>query len=411
MPRTLSAIPHFSPRPASRTAAKVLSQPLKDDKTFASLLGGEKPAKTASASKKLSSGAASLEAKTYDDVARYSQSGSDKSASSQAGTSPASDAAIPNQTNQAQFISAVSLASYIPISSTEKDVSVTKSSPSAEAKPASQASRPLLQPTPATKGLRSSTGATAAQDTRTMNSGTRSYETAGDKQASRAPTSVSDRTTATAAVSSSATDTAATSLKTRLATYAPAMDRVPRSPEPALASKLAAAVSSSATDTAATSLKIPLAPDAPAMDRVPKNPKPTLAPKLAAAQMAKSSEAPPSRSPLRDTNSAQSGKITSNANSDGLKISVSDAQSGITSKITMPPSSADPVKASDAVVVVRSQTHFVPEAAKAGDDITGQIATLSSAQHQVVAAGQVTFPPSPKRTRLRAFNCDHLPSK
>ena len=43
MPRTLSAIPHFSPGPAGRSAVKVLSQPLKDDKTFASLLGVEKP--------------------------------------------------------------------------------------------------------------------------------------------------------------------------------------------------------------------------------------------------------------------------------------------------------------------------------------------------------------------------------
>jgi flagellar hook-length control protein FliK len=46
--------------------------------------------------------------------------------------------------------------------------------------------------------------------------------------------------------------------------------------------------------------------------------------------------------------------------------------------------------------VVRSQTHFVPEAAKAGDGIAGQIATASSAQDQA-AAGQVGFPFSRKQ--------------
>ena len=60
MPQTLSAIPNFSPRPAG-AAVKVLSQPLKDDTTFASLLGVEKPAKAASASKKLPSSQAKTE--------------------------------------------------------------------------------------------------------------------------------------------------------------------------------------------------------------------------------------------------------------------------------------------------------------------------------------------------------------
>ncbi len=123
MPRTLSAIPHFSPKPAGRAAVKVLSQPLKDDKTFASLLDVEKPAKTASVSKKIRSGAASSQAQTSDDIAGFSQSGSDEPTSSQADTSLASNAAMANPT---QFIPAVipavSLASYIPISGTEKDL-------------------------------------------------------------------------------------------------------------------------------------------------------------------------------------------------------------------------------------------------------------------------------------------------
>ena len=133
MPRTLSAIPHFSPKPAGRPAVKVLSQPLKDDKTFASLLDVEKPAKTASVSKKIRSGAASSQAQTSDDIAGFSQSGSDEPTSSQADTSLGSNAAMANPT---QFIPAVipalPLASYIPISGTEKDP-VTQSSPSADA--------------------------------------------------------------------------------------------------------------------------------------------------------------------------------------------------------------------------------------------------------------------------------------
>ena len=168
--------------------------------------------------------------------------------------------------NQAQFIlagvPAVSLASYIPISGTEKDVSVTQSS---DASRALQASRPLPQP----------------QDTQTINSVVRPYETA--------------------------------------------------------------------------------APDTPAMDRVPKDPKPTLTPEFAAVSntAAKTSEAEFAPNLLRaETAARQSGKIPSNANSDG----------GITSKIAMPPSPADPVKAPGAAVVVRSQTHFVPEAAKAAQN-------------------------------------------
>jgi hypothetical protein len=136
------------------------------------------------------------------------------------------------------------------------------------------------------------------------------------------------------------------------------------------------------------------------MDRVPKDTAPTLAPKFAAAPdtTAKTSEAQSSPNlPRTATAAPQSDSITSNANSDGLSISVSDARSGITSKIAIPPSSADPVKAPDAAVVVRSQTHFVPEPAKAGDGIAGRIATASSAQDQTAAAGQVTFPPSGKQ--------------
>jgi len=356
MPHTLSAIPHFS-RPAGRATVKVPSQPLQNDKTFATLLGVEKAAKAAPVSKKLRSDAASSPANTHSDIAGFSQSDSDESANSQADTSLASNAAM---ANQAQFIPAVSLASYIPISGTEKDVSATQSSPSAEASLASQASRPLPQPTPATKGSRSSAGAiaTAAQDTQMSDGGVRSYETAGDKQASRATIPVSEQTAA------------------------------------------AAAVSSSATDTAATSLKTPLAPDAPAIDGAPKNHEPSPAPKLAAAQnrTAKSSEAQSSPHLLHATAAAaQSGNIPSAANSDGLKVSISDARSGITSKIAVPLSLADPVKAPSAPVVVRSQTHFVPEAAKAGNGVAAQTSTASSAQDQAATAGQVTFPPSRKQ--------------
>ena len=231
MPRTLSAIPHFSPRPANPAAVKVLSQPLKDDKTFASLLGAEKPAKAGLASKKLPSGAASSQAKTHDDVVGFSQSGGDKAASSQADTSLASNAATTNQNNQAQFIQAgvqaVSLASYLPISGQKTGVSLSQSSPSAEANVALQASRPLPQPAPATKGSHRSAGATVttAQDTHTINGTTQTYETAGDKPASHAQISVGERTTTAAAVTSSATGTAAISLKTPLASDAPVMDR------------------------------------------------------------------------------------------------------------------------------------------------------------------------------------------
>jgi len=236
MPQTLSAIPNFSPRPAGGAAVKVLSQPLKDDTTFASLLGVEKPAKAASASKKLPSS----KAKTHGDVAGFSQSGSDEPASSQ-DTSLTSN---PAMANQAQFIlagvPAVSLASYIPISGTEKDVSVT---------------------------------------------------------------------------------------------HTPEVAAVPNT-------------------------------------------------------TAKTSEAESAPNLLRaETAAPQSDKIPSNANLDD----------GITSKIAMPPSSADAVKALGAAVVVRSQTHFVPEAAKAGDGIAGQISAANSAQEQATAAGQATLLSSQKQ--------------
>ncbi|HWJ17156.1 MAG TPA: flagellar hook-length control protein FliK, partial [Geobacterales bacterium] len=389
MPQTLSAISHLSPRPAGSAAVKGKSQPLKDDKTFASLLGFEKPAKAASGSKKLRSGIDSSQAKTNDDVADFSQSGSNERASSQADASLACTAVMANQT---QFIPAVSLASYIPISGTKEDVSLTQNSQSADASAALQTSRPLPQSSP--KGLLSGTGATAtaAQD---KNDAVQSYETSGDKQASRAPT-VSEQTAAAAAVSSPATDTAATSLKTSLASAASALDGVPNKAKPAFA--LAAADSSSALDTATTNLNASFAPYAPAMDRVPKDTAPTLAPRFAAAPdtTAKTSEAQSSPNlPRTATAAPQSDRITSDANSDGLRISVSDARSGITSKIAIPPSSADPVKAPDAAVVVRSQTHFVPEPAKAGVGIAGQ--TASSAQDEGAAAGQTTLPPSGKQ--------------
>ena len=400
MPQTLSAISHLSPRPAGSAAAKGQSQPLKDDKTFASLLGVE-PAKAASGSKKLRLDTASAQAKTNDDVTDFSQSGSNERGSGQADASLASNAAM---ANQAQFIPAVSLASYIPISGTKEDVSLTQSSSSADASVALQTSRPL--PQPSSKGLLGRTGSTAtsAQDKRAINGAVQSYETSGDKQASRTPISVIEQTTAAAAVSLPATDTAATSLKTPLASAAPALDGVLNEAKPASAPKLAAAASSSALDTATTNLNAPLTPCAPAMERVPKNTAPTLAPKFAATPDTRGKASKSQSSPNLPRTAAaapQSDKITSNANSDGL---ISDAGSRITSKIAMSPSSADPVKAPDDAVVVRSQTHFVPEAANAWDGIGGQIATASSAQDQAAAAGQVSFSPLGKQRELRAFD-------
>ena len=472
MPQTLSAIPHFSPRPASRAAAKVQSQPSKDDKTFASLLGVEELAKTASASKKTRSGAASSKDKTNDDVAGFSQSGSDKGASSQTDTSLASNAAISNQNNQAQFIAAgvpaVSLASYIPVSATEEDVSVTQSSPSAGSSRASQ------------KGGAGAT-ATAAQDAQTTNGAVQSYETSGDKQASGAALSVGGGTTAATAVSSSAMDTAATSLKTSVGPAAPAVHGTPKNakpsfapklaaadsssatntaaaslntslapvpsspdnPEPTLAPKFAAANSSAATDTAATSLNTPLTPVPSSPDNpeptlapqfaaadassatdtaatslktslapvpsAPDNPEPTLAPKFAAADASSATDkaATSSNTPLTPVPSAPknpepilapkfAASPNTTAKTSEAQSSPNFAQSGVTFKIAMPPSSADPVKAPGEAVVVASQTHFVPETAKAGHSVAWEIAAASSAPGQAAAAGQATVPSSPK---------------
>ena len=146
------------------------------------------------------------------------------------------------------------------------------------------------------------------------------------------------------------------------------------------------------------------------MTSAPENPKPTLATKFAAApnKTAKASEAQSSQNPPRVATAArQSSEIPSNANSDGLKSRA--AQSGITSKIAMPPSSADPVKAPGAAVVVGSKTHFVPEAAKAGDSVAREIATASSAQNQAAAPGQVTFPSSRKQLNSELSNSNAAP--
>ena len=471
MPRTLPAIPHFSLRPAGQAAVKALPQPLKDNTgTFASLLGVEKPVKgaTASISKKLRFGAASSKTDTHD---ANTHDDSDNTTSGQAGTGVVTHAAITDQTNQPQLTPAlapaISLASYIPISSTEKHVSVTQSTPSVEASPALQASRPLPQPTPTqtSKGLHSGAGVTAvaAQDTQTTNSAVRSYETSGDQQVSRAPTPARSQTTTAAEVSSLATDTAPNSPKTpstaaaasspatdtaanspktsstaaavsspatdtaanspkasstAAAVSSPATDTAANSPKtsstaaaissPATdtaanspkASSTAAAVSSPATDTSAASSKTPLAPDAPTMDRAPKNPEPALPSKLTAAPnwTAKSSETPSSRNSLAAANKAPQGdNIASKANSDGLKRSISNAQSGITPEIAKPSSSADPVKTPDAAVVVRSQTHLVPKTVKAADRVVAQIATGSSSQDQAASAEQSTVPPSQRQ--------------
>ena len=68
MPQAPSAITNFSPGRIDRAAAKALSQPSNDaTKTFASLLGIEKPTKANSISKKLRSGEASSSAKADED--------------------------------------------------------------------------------------------------------------------------------------------------------------------------------------------------------------------------------------------------------------------------------------------------------------------------------------------------------
>ena len=75
MPQAPSAITNFSPGRVGHAAAKALSQPSKDaTKTFASLLGIEKPAKANSISKKLRCGEASSSAKADEEcVAASSQ--------------------------------------------------------------------------------------------------------------------------------------------------------------------------------------------------------------------------------------------------------------------------------------------------------------------------------------------------
>ncbi len=106
MPQTLSAIPHFSPRPAGRTAAaKGLPQPAKDANTFASLLGVENSAKgsSPSVSKKQRSGTVLSEDA---DEAKAHENG-DSTANQQTGTSVAANAAITDQTIQPQLTAAL----------------------------------------------------------------------------------------------------------------------------------------------------------------------------------------------------------------------------------------------------------------------------------------------------------------
>ena len=152
MPQTPSAITNFSPGRAGHAAAKVRPQPSKDaTKTFASLLGIEKPAKANSISKKLRSGEASSSAKADEDVAAPSQIASDEAVNN---TSDRNVASIASTSNPVQFVPGglmLSFASCIPISGAGKDVSVSQN-PGADSILATQASALSPQPSHLTKG-------------------------------------------------------------------------------------------------------------------------------------------------------------------------------------------------------------------------------------------------------------------
>ena len=123
MPQTPSAITNFSPGRTDRAAAKALSQPSNDaTKTFASLLGIEKPTKANSISKKLRSGEASSSAKADEDLA--SQIASHEAVNNTYDRNVASTAS-----NPAQFAPGgltLTFASCIPIPGAGKDVSVSQ---------------------------------------------------------------------------------------------------------------------------------------------------------------------------------------------------------------------------------------------------------------------------------------------
>ncbi len=102
MPQTPSAITNFSSGRAGHAAAKVRPQPSKDaTKTFASLLGIEKPAKANSISKKLRSGEASSSAKAGEDGAASLQIASDEAVNN---TSDRNVASIASTSNPVQFV-------------------------------------------------------------------------------------------------------------------------------------------------------------------------------------------------------------------------------------------------------------------------------------------------------------------
>ena len=152
MPQTPSAIANFSPGRAGHAAAKARSQPSKDvTKTFASLLGIEKPAKANSISKKLRCGEASSSAKADEDGAASSQIASDEAVNN---TSDRNVASIASISNPVQFVPGglmLTFASCIPISGAGKDVSVSRN-PGADSSLAMQASGPTPQPSHLTKG-------------------------------------------------------------------------------------------------------------------------------------------------------------------------------------------------------------------------------------------------------------------
>jgi hypothetical protein len=176
MPQTPSAITNFSPRQARPAAAKAPSQPSKDaTKTFASLLGIEKPAKANSISKKLRSGEASSSAKADEDVA--SQIASDQAVDNTSDRNAASTASNPVQ--------------FVP-----RDLRLT------------------LHPT---KGYYNPSGAsvTPAQDAKTGQSEVRSYETSNDRAARRAYMRAGDQMIAFAAGTSPAIDRAANGSETQ----------------------------------------------------------------------------------------------------------------------------------------------------------------------------------------------------
>ena len=186
MPQTPSAIANFAPGHVGHAAAKARPQPSKDaTKTFASLLGIEKPAKANSSSKKLRFGEASSSAEAGEDVAAPSQTASDEAVNN---TSDRNVASTASTSNPAQFVPGglmLTFASCIPISGAGKDVSVSQN-PGADSSLAMQASGPSPQPSHPTKGYHHHGGIpiTPAQDTKMGQSEVRSYETSGGTDAS-----------------------------------------------------------------------------------------------------------------------------------------------------------------------------------------------------------------------------------